>query len=129
MKRIINSDKVPKAIGPYNQAVVLPEQKLIFLSGQLGIDPESGEFVKGGIKAQTTQVLKNIKSLLKATSSDLSHVVKTTVFLKDMDDFAEMNLVYKSFFVSDAPARAAVEVSRLPKDALIEIEVIAELAG
>jgi len=129
MKKIINTDKVPKAIGPYNQAVVLPEQKLIFLSGQLGIDPESGEFVKGGIKAQTTQVLKNIKSLLIATSSDLSHVVKTTVFLKDMGDFAEMNLVYESFFVSDAPARAAVEVSRLPKDALIEIEVIAELAG
>ena len=129
MKKIISTLKAPQAIGPYSQAVVLPGQELVFVSGQLGLDPVSGEFVKGGVSEQTKQVLKNVKAVLKAAGSDLEHVVKTTVYLKNMNDFAEMNKVYASFFSDEPPARAAVEVARLPKDALVEIEVIAELAG
>jgi len=129
MKKIISTNNAPQAIGPYSQAVVLPGQKLVFVSGQLGLDPETGEFVNGGITEQTARVLTNVKAVLTASGSDMLHVIKTTVFLKDMNDFAEMNKVYGSFFSSNPPARAAVEVSRLPKDALVEIEVIAELAG
>ncbi len=129
MKNIISTDKAPKAIGPYSQAVVFTGQKLVFVSGQIAIDPVSGEIVKSGIKEQTTQVLKNVKAVLQAAGSDMHHVIKYTVFLKNMNDFAEMNKVYESFFSSDPPARAAVEVSRLPKDVLVEIEVIAELPG
>ena len=125
MKKIINTKKAPQAIGPYSQAIVLPGQKMVFVSGQLGLDPESGEFVKGGIAEQTSQVLTNVKAVLNAAGSDFFHVIKTTVYLKNMNDFAEMNKVYGSFFSSSPPARAAVEVSRLPKDALVEIEVIA----
>jgi len=129
MKKIISTNKAPQAIGPYSQAVVLPGQNLVYVSGQLGIDPLSGEFVKGGIAEQTNQVLTNVNTVLKAAGSNLLHVIKTTVYLKNMDDFSEMNKVYESFFSSNPPARAAVEVSRLPKDALVEIEAIAELAG
>ncbi|MBN2410366.1 RidA family protein [candidate division KSB1 bacterium] len=129
MKKIISTDKAPKAIGPYSQAVVLSGQKLVFVSGQIAMDPVSGEIIKGGITEQTKQVLKNVESVLQAAGSDLLHVIKTTVFLKNMNDFVAMNTVYESFFSSDPPARAAVEVARLPKDVLIEIEVIAELAG
>jgi len=129
MKKIISTNKAPQAIGPYSQAVVLPGQNLVYVSGQLGIDPLSGEFVAGGIAEQTTQVLTNVKAVLEAAGSNLAHVIKTTVYLHDMNDFSEMNKVYASFFNSNPPARAAVEVSRLPKDALVEIEAIAELAG
>lgn len=125
MKKIIATNEAPKALGPYSQAVSLGIKNLVFTAGQLGIDPDTGNFVEGGIKEQTRQALKNIQAVLKAAGSDFEHTVKTTVFLKDMNDFAAMNEIYGEFFQTAAPARSAVEVARLPKDGLIEIEAIA----
>ena len=122
----VKTDKAPAAIGPYNQAVILKEQGLIYTAGQLGMKP-SGEFVSGGIEEQTWQALRNIAAIVKAAGSDISRVIKTTIFLKDMNDFAVMNSIYAEFFSKNPPARSAVEVSRLPKDALIEIEAVATL--
>ena len=124
MKKL-HSDKAPKALGPYSQAIVVGG--LVFASGQVPIDPATGNFVEGGIKEQTKQSLTNVSNVLAEAGIDLSHVVKTTVFLSDMDNFAAMNEVYATFFSEPYPARSAVAVKTLPKGALVEIEVIAEL--
>ncbi len=125
MKKIITTNNAPKALGPYSQAISLGVEKLVFTAGQLGIDPGTGCIVDGGIKEQTRQALKNIQGVLQAAGSDLDYAVKTTVFLKDMNDFAAMNEIYAEFFQNSAPARSAVQVARLPKDGLIEIEAVA----
>ncbi|AEC52777.1 translation initiation inhibitor, putative [Pyrococcus sp. NA2] len=122
-REIIYTEKAPKPIGPYSQAIKVGN--FIFVAGQIPIDPKTGEIVKGGIKEQTRQVLENIKAILEAAGASLNDVVKVTVYLKNMDDFGEMNEVYSEYFGESRPARVAVEVSRLPKDVLIEIEVIA----
>ena len=124
MKKL-HSDKAPKALGPYSQAIVAGG--LVFASGQVPIDPATGNFVEGGIKEQTKQSLTNVSNVLAEAGIDLSHVVKTTVFLSDMDNFAAMNEVYATFFSEPYPARSAVAVKTLPKGALVEIEVLAEL--
>ncbi len=123
MKNIISTDKAPKAIGPYSQAVEI--NGMLFISGQIPIDPGTGEIVKGGIKEQTEQVLKNIGAILEAAGYSFSDVVKSTVFLKDMNDFAGMNEVYARYYSDNPPARAAFQVARLPLDVLVEIETIA----
>jgi 2-iminobutanoate/2-iminopropanoate deaminase len=125
-KSAISTPNGPAAIGPYSQAVQTAE--MIYTSGQIPLDPVTGQLVEGGIQEQTVRVLENIKALLAAVKSDLQHVVKTTVYLKNMSDFAAMNEIYASYLARDgwvAPARSTVEVARLPKDALVEIEVIA----
>ncbi|PYU03391.1 MAG: reactive intermediate/imine deaminase [Acidobacteria bacterium] len=125
MKDIVLTDRGPKPIGPYSQAV--KSNGLLFVSGQVAIDPRSNEFVLGDIRQQTERTLENLKGILEASGANLHHVVKTTVFLKDMNDFAAMNEVYGRFFTAAPPARSTVQVARLPKDALVEIEVIASL--
>ncbi len=122
-KHIVSADKAPKAIGPYSVAV--KTDGFIFTAGQIGIDPAVGELVDGGIEAQTRQVLTNLRNVLEAAGSGLDHIVKTTVFLKDMADFAKMNAIYAEFFTQDPPARSTVAVTGLPKGALVEIEAIA----
>ena len=123
MKEIIATDKAPKAIGPYSQAV--RANGFLFLSGQIPLDPGTGQLIEGDVVAQTERVLQNIDAVLKASGSGLEYVVKTTVFLKDMADFTRMNQVYALFFSSNPPARSTVEAARLPRDVLVEIEVIA----
>ena len=124
-KKIIYTDKAPKAIGPYSQAV--RSEALVYTAGQVGIDPDGGELVEGGIEAQTRQVLTNLKNVLEASDSGLNFVVKTTVFLKDMNDFVKMNAVYAGFFPENPPARSTIAVAGLPKGALVEIEAVALL--
>lgn len=124
-KQIVIAENAPKAIGPYSAAVKVGS--FVFTAGQLGIDPESGEFVSGGIEAQTRKALENITTILEAAGTTMKNVVKTTVFLQDMDDFSAMNEVYGQFFSEDFPARSAVQAARLPKDGLVEIEAIALL--
>ncbi len=123
MKKIISTDRAPKAIGPYSQAVI--SNGWAFLSGQIPLDPTTNQIVEGGIGVQTERVLENLKSVLEAAGSSLDRVVKTTVYLKDMGEFAIMNEVYGRYFTSNAPARATVEVARLPRDVRVEIECIA----
>ncbi len=123
MKEIINTKKAPGAIGPYSQAV--KANGFVFVSGQLPINPETGEFPEGGVKEQTRQSLKNLQAILEADNLSFSDVVRTGVFLKNMEDFAAMNEVYGEFFTEKFPARVCVEVARLPKDARVEIEVTA----
>jgi 2-iminobutanoate/2-iminopropanoate deaminase len=123
VKEIIQTEQAPKAIGPYSQAI--RTNGFVFASGQIPIDPESGKFVAGGITEQTEQVIKNLSRVLEAAGSGLNQVVKTTVYLVDMEDFAAMNEVYGRFFSEEPPARATVEAARLPRDARVEIEVIA----
>ena len=123
MKDIIATDHAPQAIGPYSQAV--RAGNLVFASGQIPIDPATGEFVAGGITEQTEQVLRNLSAVFEAAGLGLAQVVKTTVFLVDMDDFAAMNEVYGKFFAQQPPARATVQAARLPRDARVEIEAIA----
>jgi 2-iminobutanoate/2-iminopropanoate deaminase len=122
-KTIIATPEAPKAIGPYSQAVRIGN--FLFLSGQIALDPATGELVTTSFEAQVRQVFQNIQAMLNAAGADFSHVVKTTVFLKDMEKFAEMNGIYAEFFPESPPARSAVEVARLPKDVGIEVEVIA----
>ena len=122
MKKIINTAKAPAAIGPYSQAV--QAGNLVITSGQLPLDPATGAFPEG-IEAQSRQSLNNVKAILAEAGVDMSAVVKTTVFLSDMNNFGAMNEVYKEFFAGDFPARSAVQVARLPKDALLEVEAIA----
>ncbi|HWA06596.1 MAG TPA: RidA family protein [Ignavibacteria bacterium] len=126
-KDILYSNKAPEPIGPYSQGIYVSwdAQKMLYTSGQVAIDPATGNFISGGIKEQTKQVMENLSALLKEAKSDLKNVVKTTVFLKNMDDFAAMNEVYAEYFGESKPARSTVEVARLPKDALVEIELIA----
>jgi 2-iminobutanoate/2-iminopropanoate deaminase len=126
MLKKVQTEKAPQAIGPYSQAVVTGEW--IFTSGQIPLTPE-GELVGGGIEEQTRQVLENVKSVLEAAGSGLEQVVKTTIFLKDMNQFQTVNEIYGGYFKEHQPARSCVEVSRLPKDVLIEIEVIAKKNG
>jgi 2-iminobutanoate/2-iminopropanoate deaminase len=125
-KKIISTDKAPKAIGPYSQAV--RTDLLVYTAGQIGLDPASGELVKGGIDPETRQVLINIRHVLEAADSGLNFVIKTTVFLKDMGDFAAMNAIYSEFFGENAPARSTIAVAGLPKGALVEIECVALLS-
>ncbi|WP_315403792.1 RidA family protein [Hoylesella saccharolytica] len=122
--KAIHTDKAPKAIGPYSQAI--ETGGLVFVSGQLPVNPTTGEFAEGGIKEQTQQSLTNAQQVLQAAGTDLSRVVKTTVFLSDMDNFGAMNEVYAEFFSQPFPARSAFAVRTLPKGALVEIECIAE---
>ena len=126
MKQIVRTENAPAAIGPYSQAV--QAGGFVFASGQIPIDPRTGEFVEGGIREQTEQVLRNVSSLLEAAGTSLERVVKTTVFLADMNDFAAMNETYARFFGPQPPARSTVQAARLPRDARVEIEVVA-LAG
>lgn len=123
MKKIVFSESAPKAIGPYSQGV--KANGFLFVSGQLPVEEASGEFPGGGIEAQTRQSIENLKAILAAENLTLDSVVKTTVFLKDMNDFAAMNTVYTKYFTKDCPARACIQVARLPKDALVEIELVA----
>jgi len=125
MKDTVLTDKAPKPIGPYSQGIKV--NGFLFLSGQVALDPRSNEFAGGDIAEQTERVMENIRAVLEAGGSYLDHVVKTTVFLKDLKDFAAMNEVYGRYFKAAPPARSTVEVARLPKDALVEIEVIAVL--
>lgn len=123
----ISSDKAPKAIGPYSP--VIRFGNLIFTSGQIGLDPERGELVPGGVGAETRQAMRNLASLLEAASSSWSSVLKTTVFLKDMAELGKMNEVYSQFFTDTPPARSTVQVAALPRGALVEIECIAAVQG
>ncbi|MBM6681149.1 RidA family protein [Pseudoflavonifractor capillosus] len=125
MKQVIHTDSAPAAIGPYSQAIQIGD--LLFVSGQVPIDPSTGAIVEGDIKAQAQQSLNNLKAILNAAGTNMGAVVKTTVFLADMNDFAAMNEVYAQFFQEPFPARSAVQVGRLPKDAKVEIEAIAQL--
>lgn len=121
-KKVIVSSGAPKPIGPYSPGI--RHQGYVFVSGQAGIDPQTNELVGGGIEAETRQVLSNIKSILEDAGSSMEQVVKTTVYLRDMNEFAAMNAIYATYFVKDPPARATVQVARLPKDAAVEIEAI-----
>ena len=123
MKKVISTQQAPAAIGPYSQAIQVGN--LVYTSGQIPIDPSTGSLVEGGVKEQTRQSLLNVKAILEEAGLAMSNVVKTTVFMADMNDFAEMNAVYAEFFTEPYPARSAVAVKTLPKGALVEIEVIA----
>jgi 2-iminobutanoate/2-iminopropanoate deaminase len=124
-KEIITCDKVPPAIGPYSVGVKIGH--LAFISGQLGFDPETAVLVEGGVEAETHQALKNLRAILESAGSSLDNVVKTTVFLMDMGDFAKVNAIYAEYFTQNPPARSAVQVSALPKGGLVEIEAIVHM--
>lgn len=124
-KVVISTTNAPAAVGPYSQATKFGQ--LVFVSGQLPIDPQNGEIAKGGIEAQTRQVLKNLNEVLLASGASLITVLKTTIFIKNMNDFMKINEVYSEFFNTDPPARSCVEVANLPKEALIEVEAIAHI--
>ncbi|MEW6329309.1 MAG: RidA family protein [Candidatus Micrarchaeota archaeon] len=124
MRKTISTGRAPKAIGPYSQAIL--SGNLIFVSGQLPIDPATNALVEGGVKEQTTRSLENLKAILEEAGSSLEKVLKTTVYLKNMNDFPAMNEIYGNYFKEAPPARATVEVARLPKDALVEIKCVAE---
>lgn len=124
-KSVISTKGAPAAIGPYSQAIRI--DRLLFLSGQIPLDPETGEIVPGDVTAQAEQVMKNLAAVLAAAGADFKHVVKTTIFLADMGKFAEVNAVYAKHFPEPFPARSTVEVSKLPKGALLEIEAIAQV--
>lgn len=123
MNTIVSTDRAPKAIGPYSQAVIA--NGFVFVSGQIPLDPATGQIVAGGIADQTAQVFENMKNVLEAAGSSLEQAVKTTVYLKDMGDFAPMNEVYGRYFPANPPARATVEAARLPRDVRVEIDCIA----
>jgi 2-iminobutanoate/2-iminopropanoate deaminase len=125
-KTPIYTKNAPEPIGPYSQAIQL-ENGLIFTSGQIAIDPKTGELIKGGIKEQTRQVIENLKAVLEASESSIPKVVRTTVYMKIMLQFAEMNEIYAEYFGESKPARSTIEAARLPKDALVMIEAIAEV--
>ncbi len=127
MKQIISTDRAPRAIGPYSQAV--SSGNLVFASGQIPIDPATGEFVAGGIAEQTEQVMRNLRAVFEAAGVELSQVIKTTVFLADMEEFTAMNEIYGRFFGENPPARATVQAARLPRDARVEIDAIALIEG
>jgi len=123
MTQIIATEKAPRAIGPYSQAVA--HNGLLYLSGQIALDPATGQVIEGDIAAQTERVLENLKAVLEAAGSSLGRVLKTTVYLKDLSEFARMNEVYGRYFPENPPARATVEVARLPREARVEIEAVA----
>jgi 2-iminobutanoate/2-iminopropanoate deaminase len=124
-KKVITSEKAPRAIGPYSIAIQV--ENLVYTAGQIGLDPAKGELVPGGVEAETRQVLTNLKHVLEAAGTSLDGVIKTTVFLKDMADFAKMNAIYAEFFTQNPPARSAVAVAGLPIGASVEIEAVAIL--
>ncbi|HML16165.1 MAG TPA: RidA family protein [Bryobacteraceae bacterium] len=125
MKQIISTDRAPKAIGPYSQAVI--SNGFVFLSGQIALDPATNQMIDGDIAAETERVLENLKGALEASGASLAQVVKTTVFLKDMGEFAKMNEVYARYFKENPPARSTVEAARLPRDVRVEIDCVAAL--
>ncbi len=127
LKKIIQSKKAPEPIGPYSQAIQL--DNLIFTSGQVAIDPETGNLISGDVKVQTKRVLENLLAVLNEAGASFDTVVKTTIYLKQMDDFAVVNEIYGGYFNRSLPARSTIEVARLPKDVLIEIDCIAHVAG
>ena len=133
MRQAISTPSAPAAIGPYSQAIKVPRQSagqagdLLFLSGQIPLDPATGQLVPGGIEAQTRQVFTNIQAILAAAGATFEHVVSATVYVADMNDFAKVNEIYATYFSAPAPARATVQVARLPKDSLVEIQVIASV--
>ena len=127
MNKVIHSTKAPKAIGPYSQAVVVGQ--LLYTSGQLGLDPVAGNLVEGGVEAEARQALVNLGYILNEAGCDYPDVIKTLVFLKDMNDFARVNAIYGEFFKENPPARSAVQVAALPKGAAIEIEAIANIGA
>jgi 2-iminobutanoate/2-iminopropanoate deaminase len=122
-RQVIHTDNAPKAIGPYSQAIRAGD--FVFCSGQLGLDPSTGNLVNGGVEAETRRALENLSAVLHAAGTSLERVVKTTVFLLDMNDFAKMNAVYAEFFPANPPARSTIQVARLPRDGHVEIEAIA----
>ncbi len=124
MKKVISTDKAPQAIGPYSQAIEV--NGMVFTSGVIPIVPSTGALVEGGVEEQAKQALSNLAELLKAAGTSTDKVIKTTVFIKNMDDFGKINEIYATYFTGDYPARSCVEVARLPKDVLIEIEAISE---
>ncbi|MBX7152887.1 RidA family protein [bacterium] len=124
-KTIVNTPNAPAPIGPYNQSVVIPASKLVFTSGQIAIDPTTNQLIDGDVRVQTRRVFENIKAILEAAGTSLENVVKTTVFLKSMNDFAAMNEEYAKYLSGNSPARSTVEAARLPKDVLVEIDCIA----
>jgi len=126
MSKKINSDKAPAPIGPYSQAIAL--DNLLFTSGQIAINPSTGDIIDGDVVAQTRQVLENLKAVLSAAGCTIDSVVKTTIFLKNMDDFTQVNEIYAKYFSDSLPARSTVEVSRLPKNVLVEIDCIANIS-
>ncbi len=125
-KKVIQTEKAPKAIGPYSQAIRI--DTMVYTAGQIGLDPATGELIVGGVEEQTRQVLTNLRNVLEAAGSSLGHVVKTTVFLEDMNDFPKMNTIYAEFFGENPPARSTVAVAGLPKGGLVEIEAVALVA-
>ena len=125
MRNVVLTDRAPKPIGPYSQAI--KANGFVFVSGQIALDPKTGEFTGTTVAEQTMRVLENLKAILEASGAPLNHVVKTTVYLKSMDDFAAMNEVYAKYFTATPPARSTIQAARLPKDALVEIDVVAAL--
>jgi 2-iminobutanoate/2-iminopropanoate deaminase len=125
MKKIVNTADAPKAIGPYSQAIIEPRLGLVFTSGQIAIDPKTGVLVGSDIKEQADQVFRNLQAILNTAGCGFEGVIKSTLYLKNIEDFGVVNEVYAEHFIKDSPARSTVEVSRLPKDALVEIEMIA----
>ncbi len=125
-KNVVHTDKAPKAIGPYSQAI--RTDTLIYTAGQIGLVPATGELAAGGVEEQTHQALSNLQNVLEAAGATLGHVVKTTVFLKDMNDFPKMNAIYAEFFGDNPPARSTIAVAGLPKGGLVEIEAVALIA-
>ena len=123
MQKVISTDKAPSAIGPYSQAIEI--NGMVYTSGVIPVIPATGEIAEGGVEAQAEQAFKNLCNLVEESGSKVENIVKTTVFIKEMDDFAKVNAVYAEYFEKDCPARSCVEVARLPKDVLIEIEAIA----
>jgi 2-iminobutanoate/2-iminopropanoate deaminase len=122
-KRIVRTEQAPQAIGPYSQAVV--GGGFVYVAGQLALDPRTGQLVPGDVRIQTKRVMENIKAILESAGTSLSNVVKTTVFLRDMNDFGAMNEIYGSYFQEDPPARSTFQVAKLPRDGVVEIEVVA----
>ena len=128
MKKVITSKSAPAAIGPYSQAIsVEASARIVYFSGQIALDPGTGQLVTGGVEAETKQTMLNIEGLLKEIGATFEHVVKTTIFLKDIADFATVNQIYGTYFRKDPPARSTVEVSHLPRNAKVEVEVIVAL--
>ncbi|MEY3012540.1 MAG: hypothetical protein RIT45_1275 [Pseudomonadota bacterium] len=125
----IQTEEAPRAIGPYSQAFVVSEGRMVFVSGQVGIDPATAKMVRGGVAEQTQQVMHNLRAVLLAAGGDLRSIVRTTIYLKNLEDFATVNAVYASYLEAPYPARATVEVARLPVDALVEIDAIAVVSS
>ena len=126
-KSVIESALAPKAIGPYSQAISVPAGRLVFLSGQIPLDPSTGQLVSGDIRLETDRVMQNLKAVLTAAGADFAHVVRCTIFLADMNDFSAVNEVYGKYFPSNPPSRATVQVAGLPKGARVEIDAIARI--